>query len=300
MRKSVYNDRMILAVLNQKGGVGKTTCAIHVAAGLARGGSRVLLIDADPQGSALDWSALRSGEPAFPVIGLPKPVLHREVPALSAGYDHVVIDGPPQVQDVTRSAIMASDMVLIPVQPSPFDVWGARAVVELLGEAAIVRPRLKTAFAINRKIVNTAIGRDVTEALAVYEMRVLAASLAQRVAFAESVGRGCTVFDVDPASAASAEVTELNSRDSGDRHMAGKKVQIEHPRAVTRPDAWVKQKRPAADEPMKRLTIDVPESLHTRIKIACARDRQKMADAVRALLEHKWPADPTNGQRPAA
>jgi chromosome partitioning protein len=116
---------------------------------------------------------------------------------------------PTEVQDVTRSAIMASDMVLIPVQPSPFDVWGARAVVELLGEAAIVRPRLKTAFAINRKIVNTAIGRDVTEALAVYEMRVLAASLAQRVAFAESVGRGCTVFDVDPASAASTEVTEL-------------------------------------------------------------------------------------------
>jgi predicted membrane GTPase involved in stress response len=73
--------------------------------------------------------------------------------------------------------------------------------------------------------------------------------------------------------------------------MAAKKVQIAHPRAVTRPDAWVKQKSPAADEPMKRLTIDVPESLHTRIKIACARDRQKMADAVRSLLEHKWPAD---------
>jgi chromosome partitioning protein len=145
----------------------------------------------------------------FPVIGLPKAILHREVPALAGGYDHVVIDGPSQVQDVTRSAIMASTIVLIPVQPSPFDVWGARAVVELLTEAMIVRPILKTAFVINRKIVNTAIGRDVADALAVYQMRVLDAPLAQRVAFAESAGRGCTVFDLDPSSAASAEVTAL-------------------------------------------------------------------------------------------
>ena len=200
---------MILAVLNQKGGAGKTTVALSVATALARDGARVLLIDADPQGSALDWAAIRTEPPLFPVIGLPKAVLHREMPALAIGYDHVVIDGPPQVADVTRSAIMASDLVLIPVQPSPFDVWGARAVVELLSEAMIVRPRLKSAFVINRKIVNTAIGRDVSEALAVYRMRVLDASLVQRVAFAESAGRGCTVFDLDPVSAASAEVAAL-------------------------------------------------------------------------------------------
>ena len=223
---------MILAVLNQKGGAGKTTLAIHIATALVRGGTRILLIDADPQGSALDWAALRSGEPSFPVIGLPKPVLHRELPALAAGYDHVVIDGPPQVQDVTRSAIMASDVTLIPVQPSPLDIWGARAVVELLAEAAIVKPNLKTAFAINRKIVNTALGREVTEALAVYQMRVLAASLAQRVAFAECIARGCTVFDLDPGSAASVEVTALtaeiveiaNGQESSDRTPAGRKA----------------------------------------------------------------------------
>lgn len=200
---------MILSALNQKGGSGKTTMAIHVAAALARGAARVLLIDADPQATALDWSVLRQGEPAFPVIGLPKPVLHREMPALAAGYDHVIIDGPPQMADVTRSAIMASDLVIIPVQPSGPDVWGARAVVELLAEVVIVRPKLKAAFAVSRKIVNTALGRDVLEALAIYRMHVLAASFGQRVAFAEALTNGQTVFDLDPDSTASTEAAEL-------------------------------------------------------------------------------------------
>jgi chromosome partitioning protein len=200
---------MIISALNQKGGAGKTTLSIHMAAALARGGARVLLVDADPQGSALDWSALRQGEPAFPVIGLPKPVLHREVPTLAAGYDHVLIDGPPQVADITRSAIMASDLVVIPVQPSPFDVWGARAVVALLAEATMVKPNLKAAFAVMRKVVNTAIGRDVADALAVYRTHVLTAALALRVAFAESIANGLTVFDADPAGPAGAEVTAL-------------------------------------------------------------------------------------------
>jgi chromosome partitioning protein len=200
---------MIISAVNQKGGSGKTTMCVHLAAALVRGGAKVLLIDADPQGTALDWSALRQGEAAFPVIGLPRPVLHREVPTLAADYDYVVIDGPPQVADVTRSAIMASDMVLIPVQPSGPDVWGARAVVELLAEAVMVRPNLKAAFAVSRKIVNTALGRDVLEALAIYRMHVLAASFGQRVAFAEALTNGQTVFDLDPASLASTEAAEL-------------------------------------------------------------------------------------------
>jgi hypothetical protein len=71
-----------------------------------------------------------------------------------------------------------------------------------------------------------------------------------------------------------------------------KKVSIAHPRAVATPDSWVKQKPAAAsEEPVKRLTIDIPESLHTRIKISCAASHQKMSDAVRALLEYKWPAE---------
>jgi chromosome partitioning protein len=200
---------MILSVLNQKGGSGKTTVSIHVADALARAGARVLLIDADPQASALDWSVLRQGTPTFPVIGLPKPVLHREMSSLAEGRDHVIIDGPPQVADVTRSAILAADLVLIPVQPSPLDVWGARAVVALLDEAAVMRPALKCVFAVSRKVVNTAIGRDVADALAVYRLPVLAATLAQRVAFAEALAGGQTVLETDPTGAASGEVRAL-------------------------------------------------------------------------------------------
>ena len=200
---------MIIAILNQKGGVGKTTIAIHVAAVLAGKGGSVLLVDADPQGSALDWSATRKQKGLFSVVGLPKPSLHKELQSLAKNYDHVVIDGPPRVYDVARSAIMAADLVLIPVQPSPYDVWAAKEIVVLLEEASSFKDKLKIAFAINRKIVNTAIGRDVTEALASYAVPVLKAALAQRVAFAESASSGQTVLETDPNGLAAQEVASL-------------------------------------------------------------------------------------------
>lgn len=197
---------MILSLLNQKGGVGKTTLAVHIATALAQRGERTLMVDADPQGSALDWSASRSTEALFPVIGLPKPTLHRELPKVATDYAHVVIDGPPRVYDVARSAILASELVIIPVQPSPYDVWAAKEIVDLLKEASSFNDSLKSAFTINRKIVNTAIGRDVTEALSAYELPVLKAQICQRVSFAESAAGGSTVLEMDPHGLASQEV----------------------------------------------------------------------------------------------
>jgi chromosome partitioning protein len=199
----------VIAILNQKGGVGKTTLAVHVATALARKKRRVLLLDADPQGSALDWAAARHGEPLFPVVGLPKSSIHKELPALAANYEIVIIDGPPRVYDVARSAIMASDLVLVPVQPSPYDVWAAKEIIDLLNEAAVYKPALQKAFIINRKIVNTAIGRDVAEALSAYPIPVLSTSVCQRVAFAESATQGLTVYELDPEMLAAQEMNQL-------------------------------------------------------------------------------------------
>jgi chromosome partitioning protein len=202
---------IIISVLNQKGGVGKTTLTVHLATALARAGEKVLLVDADPQGSALDWSAAREGDPLFPVAGLPKASLHKELPALAAGYSFVLIDGPPRVYDVARSAIMASDLVLVPVQPSPYDVWAAKEIVDLLGEAAVFKPALRSAFVVNRKIVNTAIGRDVADALAEYPVPVLKAAVCQRVMFAETAAQGRTVYELANGGAGAREVDALTA-----------------------------------------------------------------------------------------
>jgi chromosome partitioning protein len=200
---------MIISVENQKGGVGKTTIAIHIAQALAMSNLAVLLVDADPQGSARDWAAARENEPAFSVIGLDRPTLHRDLPAIASNYDHVVIDGPPRVTDLARSVIIAADLVVIPVQPSPYDVWAASDVVGLIKEASVFKENLKSVFVINRKIVNSAIGRDVVDALSSYEIPVLKSAVCQRIVFAESAATGMTVLETNVKSSAAKEIRAL-------------------------------------------------------------------------------------------
>ena len=195
---------MIIGVLNQKGGCGKSTIAINMAAVYAQQGLRVLLVDADPQGSAMAWSAARDLPPLFPVIGGAK-----DMPELSRDYHVVVIDGAPRVNELGRSAIMASDMVLIPIQPSPYDVWASAEIVQLVREAQQFKENLKVAFVVNRKIANTAIGRDVANALAEFEVPVLPVALHQRVLFAESAAQGLAVFEAAPNSDAAREIAAL-------------------------------------------------------------------------------------------
>lgn len=200
----------VISVLNQKGGVGKTTLSINLAAALKDSGHTVLLVDADPQGSSLDWAAAREpNAPLFSVVSCPKPTIHKTAADIGAGKDFVIIDGAPRVTDLARSCIMASDLVLIPIQPSPYDIWASQEIVNLIREAETFKPTLKAAFIINRKIPNTAIGRDVQGALSEFELPVLNTTIGQRVIFAESAATGQSVLEQDSKSQAAKEIRDL-------------------------------------------------------------------------------------------
>ena len=199
----------VISWLNQKGGVGKTTLSIHLATALAASG-KVLLIDADTQGSALDWAAQRQAAADFPVIGLPKPTLHREVAGLGRPYDWTVIDGPPRASALARSAIAASDLVLIPVQPSPFDVWAAQDILDILAECAVLRPDdLQARFVVNRLDARTRLASEVTEALAGFDTPALRVRIRNRTEYAKAIRDGLTALETAPNSAAARDCVTL-------------------------------------------------------------------------------------------
>lgn len=202
----------VIALLNQKGGAGKTTLATHLAGEFALQGLEVTLLDADPQGSATDWAhrRLQSGQKRlYGVFGLARDSLHQEAPQVALQADLVVIDGPPRVAAIARSALLAADLVLIPVQPSAYDVWASHEMVQLVTEARVFRPQLRAAFVINRRVVGTVIGRDAREALADQPFEALHSDVSQRIAFADSVAAGKLACEVAPGSRAAREIAAL-------------------------------------------------------------------------------------------
>ena len=187
--------------------MGKTTLAVNVAAELARIAPNVLLIDADKQGSASTWASLRE-DTDFKVISLARENMARDAMRLAADHTYTVIDGPPHAESIARSCIIASDLVLMPIEPSGLSTWASDLTVRQVQQAQDFKT-LKCGFVISRKIANTIIGREIRTMAAGLSIPILTSEISQRVAYAESLTMGQTLFEWAPESPAAEEITNL-------------------------------------------------------------------------------------------
>lgn len=128
---------------------------------------------------------------------------------MALGVDHIIIDGPPRVAALARSALLASDVVLVPVQPIPYDIWASAEMVGLIREAMIFKPTLQAAFVINRRVGATVIGREVRQALSDQLLATFAAEVRQRIVFADSVASGALASELEPEGRAAIEIRLL-------------------------------------------------------------------------------------------
>ena len=199
----------IIAVLNQKGGVGKTTIATNLAHALQLEGHKVILVDSDPQGSARDWNAASDGA-LIKVIGLDRATLAKDILAVVDNHDFIIIDGAPQIADLAIAAIKCADMILIPVQPSPYDIWACEDLVEIIkARQEITDGKPKAAFIISRVIKNTQLGKEIREALEGYNLPVFKNFTTQRVVYAKSAATGLTVLSTETKEDAANEIRAI-------------------------------------------------------------------------------------------
>jgi chromosome partitioning protein len=198
-----------VAVLNRKGGVGKTTLATNLARAIQLRGLEVVLVDTDPQGSARDWASTNEDVEVPVTVDVDRPVLDTELPRLK-GYDVAVIDGVAKMERMSASAVKASDLVLIPIRPSALSMWTAGELVDLIKSRQEVTGGPHAAFVLSQAIVGTNLAGEAEDALSRLELPVWSGTN-QRVAYAKAVGQGVSVLDIG-AEKASEEINALTDR----------------------------------------------------------------------------------------
>ncbi len=199
----------VISVVNQKGGVGKSTITINLARAIQLDGATVAVIDCDPQGTTTDWGALNVEQEKGQFF----PVHHYHIKDLPdrlvefSDFDCVIIDGAPRLEELSVAIIRVSDLILIPIQPSPNDVWASISFIDLIKERQKVKSDLKAVFIVNRQKPNTSAIKEVRLALENLGIPVLENGINDRIAYAKTLGNGLTVFE--DAGKASIEINRI-------------------------------------------------------------------------------------------
>ncbi len=190
-------DIGVIAVANQKGGVGKTTLAMNMAAGLTRRGS-CIVVDADPQRSATMWIELSDSLREFPAKVVPaEDEIKKQIIQLQTEFDYIVIDCPPEIKsDSTISAIEISQVLLIPLLPSPMDLWSSTRIEELIKRVQHVNPTISAFVVLNQIEPRSAMSRGMDDALQEIDTPVLRHRLSRRASYRTAALEGCSVYDL--------------------------------------------------------------------------------------------------------
>jgi chromosome partitioning protein len=191
----------IIALLNEKGGTGKSTVATNLASALHRRGRRVVLIDADPQGTTRDWrSASPDGIDLPPVVALDRPEMLQSLASIQA--ELAIIDTPAKAEKMTAAVVRIAQTALVVIQPSGADIWASAAAVKLIQQKLDVGGKIDAGFLVNRVSGVSKLSKEVlTGNWNEYGVTILERSIGNRVAFAQALTDGLSIYDLGDAHA---------------------------------------------------------------------------------------------------